>query len=181
MIFAIFTVNLTDMKKLIIPILMAVLAIAACSSEKAETALKTGAERTGEYLPLLDGKKVAVVANQTSMVGTSHLVDTLLSSGIDVKMIFAPEHGFRDLADADAVITSGADPVTGINVVSLYGAKKSLHRKTLPELILSSSTSRMWGQGFTHTSPPCAMLWRHAPKRKTLHSHGPPQSERILC
>ena len=112
------------MKKLVIPILMAVLAIAACYSEKPDTALKTGAERTGEYLPLLEGKNVAVVANQTSMVGNSHLVDTLLSSGIDVKMIFAPEHGFRDLADAGAVITSGADPVTGINVVSFYGAKK---------------------------------------------------------
>ncbi len=84
----------------------------------------TGAERTGEYLPLVTAKKVAVVANQTSMVGKTHLVDTLLSSGIDVRLIFAPEHGFRDLADAGAVITSGADPVTGIEVISLYSSKK---------------------------------------------------------
>ncbi len=124
MIFAIFTGNLTDMKKLVLPILLAILAVAACSSEKTDTTLRTGAERTGEYLPLLEGKKVAVVANQTSMVGGAHLADTLLSSGTDVRLIFAPEHGFRDLADAGAVITSGADPVTGINVVSLYGAKK---------------------------------------------------------
>lgn len=112
------------MKKLTIPVLLIALAVTACSSGKKENLLMTGAERTVEYLSLLDGKKVAVVANQTSMVGKTHLVDTLLSSGIDVKLIFAPEHGFRDLADAGDVITSGTDPVTGINVVSLYGAKK---------------------------------------------------------
>jgi uncharacterized protein YbbC (DUF1343 family) len=58
-----------------------------------------------------------------------HLVDTLLSLDVDIRMIFAPEHGFRDLADAGALITSGPDPVTGINVTSLYGRKK----KPLPE------------------------------------------------
>ncbi|GAI95598.1 unnamed protein product, partial [marine sediment metagenome] len=60
----------------------------------------TGAARTGEYLPLLNGKKVAVVANQTSMIGETHLVDSLLSMGINIKRIFSPEHGFRGTADA---------------------------------------------------------------------------------
>ncbi|MDM8002026.1 MAG: DUF1343 domain-containing protein [Bacteroidota bacterium] len=112
------------MKKYIIPVLLVIASVAACSAEKGDTTLMTGAERTGEYLPLLEGKKVAVVANQTSMVGKTHLVDTLLSAGIDVRLIFAPEHGFRDLADDGAVITSGTDPVTGIPVVSLYSSKK---------------------------------------------------------
>ena len=112
------------MKKLCFPVLLILAAVAACSAEKGETTLMTGAERTGEYLPLLEGKKVAVVANQTSMVGKIHLVDTLLSAEIDVQLIFAPEHGFRDLADDGAVITSGTDPVTGIPVVSLYSSKK---------------------------------------------------------
>ena len=112
------------MKKYIIPVLLIITAVTACSAEKGDITLTTGAERTGEYLPLLEVKKVAVVANQTSMVGKTHLVDTLLSAGIDIRLIFAPEHGFRDLADDGAVITSGTDPVTGVPVVSLYSSKK---------------------------------------------------------
>jgi len=112
------------MKNLIILTFLTVMAGAACSAGEKEQILMTGAGRTGEYMQLIDGKSVAVVANQTSMVGVTHLVDTLLSLGADIQLIFAPEHGFRDLADAGAVITSGADPVTGINVVSLYGNKK---------------------------------------------------------
>jgi len=112
------------MKKLFVPVLLVALAATACSPGRKVTVLMTGAERTGEYLPLLEGKVVAVVANQTSMIGKTHLVDTLLSSGINIKLIFAPEHGFRDMADAGAVISSGADPVTGIEVISLYSSKK---------------------------------------------------------
>lgn len=120
----IFTGNLTEMKKPGLLFLLIALAVAACSADGNDNTLKTGAENTGEYLPLLEGRKVAVVANQTSMVGQRHLVDTLISLGIDVKLIFAPEHGFRDLADDGAVITSGTDPVTGIEVISLYASKK---------------------------------------------------------
>jgi len=59
-----------------------------------------GAERMDLYLYLLQNKSVAIVANQTSMVGSVHLVDTLLSRGIAVKKVFSPEHGFRGSADA---------------------------------------------------------------------------------
>lgn len=104
--------------------LLIMFAAVACSADGNENTLKTGAENTGEYLHLLKDKKVAVVANQTSMVGKSHLVDTLLSKGIGIELIFAPEHGFRDLADDGALITSGTDPVTGVNVISLYATKK---------------------------------------------------------
>lgn len=83
----------------------------------------TGAEQTGRYLPVIDNKRVGVVTNQTSMVGKVHLVDTLLALGVDVKVIFAPEHGFRELADDGALIPGGIDSVTLVEVKSLYGAK----------------------------------------------------------
>jgi len=82
----------------------------------------TGAERTSDYLPLLKDKKVAVTANQTSLIGMTHLVDSLLSLGVDIELIFAPEHGFRDMADAGEHIAGGLDEKTGVSVVSLYGA-----------------------------------------------------------
>ncbi len=74
-----------------------------------------------DYIRLIEGKNIAIVANQTSMVGKIHLVDTLVSLGIKVKNIFSPEHGFRYMADAGEAITSGTDPKTGIPVISLYG------------------------------------------------------------
>jgi uncharacterized protein YbbC (DUF1343 family) len=84
----------------------------------------TAAERTEVYLPLLKGKAVAVFANQTSMVGNTHLVDTLLKRGVNIKKIFAPEHGFRGTADAGENITTYTDTQTGVRVVSLYGKKQ---------------------------------------------------------
>ncbi|MCU0363709.1 MAG: DUF1343 domain-containing protein [Bacteroidales bacterium] len=82
-----------------------------------------GAGRIELYRELIDGKKVAVVANQTSMTGQNHLVDNLISIGTDIRVIFAPEHGFRDLADAGRKIEDGRDQQTGIKVVSLYGSQ----------------------------------------------------------
>ena len=102
-----------------------------CSTEKSSNTLKVGAERMEVYLPLIEGKTVALAGNHTSVLGKTHLVDTLLAMDVNIRVIFAPEHGFRDLADAGAVITSGADPVTGINVLSLYGDKK----KPAPEYL----------------------------------------------
>lgn len=84
----------------------------------------TGAERMPVYLPLLKGKSVAVFANQTSMVKTTHLVDTLIKSGIKVVKIFGPEHGFRGTADAGEHVENGIDKKTGIAVISLYGDHK---------------------------------------------------------
>ena len=81
------------------------------------------------YRDLIEGKSIAVVANQTSMVGQNHLVDNLLSVGINIKVIFAPEHGFRNLADAGEKIENGKDPETGISIISLYGN----HLKPTPE------------------------------------------------
>ncbi|MEJ1222911.1 exo-beta-N-acetylmuramidase NamZ family protein [Sediminicola sp. 1XM1-17] len=86
------------------------------------------ANRTAAYLPLLRGKKVAVVANQTSVIfkkeGYTHLVDSLLSLDISVKKVFAPEHGFRGEADAGEAVKDGIDTKTGLPLISLYGKNK---------------------------------------------------------
>lgn len=87
-------------------------------------ALQTGAENFAQYIPLLRGKSVAVFANQTSVAGKTHLVDTLRKMGINIKVIFAPEHGFRGTADAGEKVGNYTDQKTGIPVVSLYGTKR---------------------------------------------------------
>jgi len=86
--------------------------------------LQLGIDRMDLYLDSLRGKRVAIVANQSSVIGQRHLVDTLLSLGITIQKVFAPEHGFRGTADAGEKIWSHKDPVTGIQVVSLYGNNK---------------------------------------------------------
>ena len=92
--------------------------------KESESRIITGAERLSAYLDIMRGKRVGLVVNQTSMVGQSHLVDTLLSKEISIKNIFAPEHGFRGTADAGEKISDGKDPRTGIPVTSLYGKTK---------------------------------------------------------
>lgn len=84
----------------------------------------TGADRINVYLPLLKGKSVGIFANQTSIVGSTHLVDTLRKLGVDIKVIFGPEHGFRGTADAGEKVGDYIDQQTGIKVVSLYGTKR---------------------------------------------------------
>ena len=77
-----------------------------------------------DYLPLIEDKHVGIVGNQTSIIGDTHLVDTLLSLGINVRKIYTPEHGFRGTADAGAKVNSGKDEKTGLPIVSLYGKNK---------------------------------------------------------
>ncbi|MEN7548559.1 DUF1343 domain-containing protein [Rapidithrix thailandica] len=96
--------------------------------------LRLGAERMGSYLPQLKGKRVGAVVNQTSMVGQTHLIDTLLHQGIEVKQIFAPEHGFRGAADAGEVVKDGKDVKTGLPILSLYGKNKKPSAEQLENL-----------------------------------------------
>jgi uncharacterized protein YbbC (DUF1343 family) len=84
----------------------------------------TGAERTDKYLPLLEGKRVAIMANPTTVIGERHLVDSLLILDVNITKIFGPEHGFRGNASAGAAINDETDKVTGIPIISLYGKKK---------------------------------------------------------
>jgi uncharacterized protein YbbC (DUF1343 family) len=111
--------------KLFISILLVII---SCTFGAAE-GIKTGAEQTEKYLPLLKGKRVAIVANQTSVIGKTSLVDSLLSLQIKVVKIFGPEHGFRGTASAGAVVSDSVDAKTGIPEISLYG-KKSKPSKT---------------------------------------------------
>jgi uncharacterized protein YbbC (DUF1343 family) len=92
------------------------------------------AERMDVYLSLLKNKRVAVFANNTSMVRDVHLVDTLSRLGIDIKKIFAPEHGFRGTADAGEKVSNTKDPATGIPVISLYGKKRKPNAEDLADL-----------------------------------------------
>jgi uncharacterized protein YbbC (DUF1343 family) len=84
----------------------------------------TGAERLSTYLPYLKGKRIAVFANQTTVVGNSHLVDTLSKLGIKIAVIFGPEHGFRGVANDGEKIEDAIDSASGAPVVSLYGKKR---------------------------------------------------------
>ncbi len=82
------------------------------------------AEQPDLYLPLLKGKRIALVVNHSSLVRKGHLVDYLLKHGIKVQKIFAPEHGFRGKADAGAHIKNSRDTQTGLRIISLYGKHK---------------------------------------------------------
>ena len=98
---------------------------ASCQTKEATTdEITVGAAHFNLYLPLLKGKNVALVINQTSMLGNTHLVDTLLSQGVSIKKIFAPEHGFRGVADAGEHVADGIDSKTRLPIISLYGKHK---------------------------------------------------------
>jgi len=96
------------------------------TNEKVITAdsIKVGAQRTELYFPLLKGKNVAVLANQTAMINKTHLVDSLVHAGIKVKKIFCPEHGFRGKASAGELIKNTTDSITGLPIISLYDKHK---------------------------------------------------------
>ncbi|MDY0098619.1 MAG: DUF1343 domain-containing protein [Bacteroidales bacterium] len=117
------------MKKIASLLSISVLLIISSCSGTEKNQILTGADQPELYRPLLEDKAVGIVANQTSLTGGIHLVDLLVKMGIDIKVIFAPEHGFRDLADAGESIEDGKDESTGITVTSLYGS----HYKPTPE------------------------------------------------
>jgi len=93
-----------------------------------------GAARFDKYLPILLNKRVGLVVNQTSTVGSTHLVDTLMALDVDIKKVFAPEHGFRGDADAGATIEDGIDKKTQLPIISLYGSNKKPSSVQLEDL-----------------------------------------------
>ncbi len=93
--------------------------------------LLTGADQIEKYLPYLMNKRVSLVVNQTSMLGNTHLVDTLLSAGISISNVFSPEHGFRGDADAGELIKNSLDEKTGLPLISLYGKNKKPQKSDL--------------------------------------------------
>jgi uncharacterized protein YbbC (DUF1343 family) len=108
--------------------LLIIITIGACqpvNHQDTAQPISPGAWQTEEYLPLLANKSVALVVNQSSTIHSTHLVDSLLVRGINIKAIFSPEHGFRGDADAGEKIDNSIDETTGIPIISLYGK----HRK----------------------------------------------------
>ncbi len=112
----------------------------ACKSKGNKVHIETeptpAAENLSTYLTLLKNKKVGLIVNHTSTINKTHLLDTLLSSGINVVKVFAPEHGFRGNADAGAHIDNSRDPKTGIPIISLYGKNKLPSKEDLNTLDL---------------------------------------------
>lgn len=106
---------------------------ASAHAQKLPTPVAVGAERMELLLPTLQGKRVALMVNQSSLVGSTgtHLVDTLLSQGVNIVRLFVPEHGLRGKVDAGKNVRSGVDEKTGLPVVSLYGQRK----RPTPEML----------------------------------------------
>ncbi len=98
-------------------------------SHELRAQVRTGADCTEVYMPLIEGKNIAIVANHTSMIENTHLVDSLISLKVNVVKIFGPEHGFRGDNSDGKLIEDGIDQHTGLPVISLYGA----HRKPSKE------------------------------------------------
>lgn len=96
---------------------------------KTDDEITVGAKQFDQYQDLLDGKRVAICANHTSYLDSTHLLDFLLSKGVEVSRVFAPEHGFRGKADAGEKVEGGVDSKTGVPIISLYGN----HKKPTPE------------------------------------------------
>lgn len=115
--------------KIIMPLLMALIATFASAQ------IRVGAEMTNEYIPLLKGKKVALLSNHTGMVGNEHTLDIMLKKGVNVTTIFSPEHGFRGKADAGEHVSSGVDSKTGIPIASLYDGKTRSPKKSVMDNI----------------------------------------------
>ncbi len=96
--------------------------------------IKTGADRTEAWLPILKNKRIALVGNQTSEIDGVHLLDSMLSLELQVSKVFSPEHGFRGKADAGEQVRDGKDSLTGIPIISLYGNHKKPQAKELADI-----------------------------------------------
>lgn len=121
--------------------LLIVVSLAFCSSSHQSQTngndpkpIRTGAEQTQEYLALLKGKRVAILANPTSVIGKTHLVDSLKSLGVNIVKVFGPEHGFRGNASAGAKVADEVDQATGIPIISLYGPKNKPSKEDLADV-----------------------------------------------
>jgi len=126
------------MKSILATSIFVVIALFSCSVNTNVTTqdggIQTGAEQIKRYLPYLKGKRVAMMANQTTIVGPTHLVDTLRKLGINIVKVFGPEHGFRGNASAGAKVADEIDSATGIPLISLYGGKSKPSAEDLADV-----------------------------------------------
>lgn len=117
-------------------ILISCLFFGATISHKPVKPIITGADQTALYMPLLKDKKVGMVVNQTSIIGKKSSVDSLRAAGINITMIFGPEHGFRGKASNGAVVGNEIDAKTGIPIISLYGKNEKPTKEQLADIDL---------------------------------------------
>lgn len=96
--------------------------------------IKTGAEQTTLYLSKLKNKRIAIVANRTSVIGDTHLVDSLQKLGVNIVKVFGPEHGFRGNASNGTTVHDEVDGKTGLKILSLYGDKKKPSKSDLQDV-----------------------------------------------
>ncbi len=120
--------------------LLLMLAIAMSAFNKNDVAKEpvkeiiTGADQTNLYVPYLKGKRVAIMANPTTIIGKKHLVDSLKSLGINIVKEFGPEHGFRGNASAGVKVKDEVDAATGIPIISLYGPKNKPTKEDMADI-----------------------------------------------
>lgn len=111
---------------LVIPQLNAQRALDYCNDR-----IRTGAEQTERYVPYLKGKRVAILGNPSTVIKDKHLVDSLLTLGVNIVKVFGPEHGFRGNASNGTEVGDEVDPQTNIPIISLYGSKRKPSGKDL--------------------------------------------------
>ena len=121
-----------------LPFALLILIQTGCYPQKknaiAQKQIRTGAEQTDKYLPLLKGKRVAIMSNPTSIIGKTHLVDSLKSLGINIVKVFGPEHGFRGNSSAGVAIQDEIDAKSGIPIISLYGRKNKPSKEDMADV-----------------------------------------------
>lgn len=125
------------MKRFLIICMLFIFVMSSFAQIKYDNAkIKTAAERTSIYLPKLKGKRIAIVANQTTILGKSHLVDSLQKLGVNIVKVFGPEHGFRGNASNGTEVNDEVDVQTGVKIVSLYGNKRKPSKEDLQDVDL---------------------------------------------
>jgi len=102
--------------------------------EISDTTIYPGIYDTKSYIKLLDGKRIGIVGNQTSIINNTHLVDTLISLDQNIIKVFCPEHGFRGKADAGANVDNSIDSKTGLPIISLYGKNKKPYDEQVSDI-----------------------------------------------
>lgn len=151
--------------RLILPVLLAAL-LSTCIHGQEPKKIIPGAERTSLYFPLIQNKRIAIVANHTSLIGEQHLVDSLIRAGMDVVKVFSPEHGFRGKADAGLKVDDAIDRVTGLPVISLYGDNKKPRETDLSDIdIIIFDIQDVGARFYTYISTMSYMMEVCAAKR----------------
>lgn len=129
------------MRKILLSIIIINITINICFAQWSNTPLfvqwkeiSPGDACTEKYFYLLENKRIALVANHTSIIGNIHLADSLINAGLNLVKVFSPEHGFRGDVGAGEFIANGIDTKTGLSIVSLYGSKRKPTKEDLQNI-----------------------------------------------